>query len=283
MIRIKEFPTIHHIINLYYQGLFNEALDHLRDYNDSSDILNLKGKMYFEQGEYDLAIKLFEKSLELDESEFGEYHPQSVRNRCNFALIDSRNWKLNEAIQEYERCFDVWIKNDLYDEKFFQLLNNYAVVKRDAGEQKSALAYLRKFDRINIKDYPIQEYLLDITKGMLYADLNNFRLAWYYYNEAFRCHVRNGLYKFNDLCGILYYNEACLHQKEGMITSNRQKRDSKYYKAYNLYLKALGYYKKIGHVRNISYINKDIETLINLRKERIEYGNMERQELSNTG
>ena len=126
------------VINLHGRSEFEEAIEQtellIKDYPNSSILMNLQGNAYADLGKTIDAIKFFKKSIELNES-YADPH-------YNLGHIYQSDDKYDEAITCYKNAIEI-------NPKYYAAYNNLGNIYKEIGDLDAAIGSFKK--AINLK------------------------------------------------------------------------------------------------------------------------------------
>ena len=126
------------VINLHGRSEFEEAIEQtellIKDYPNSSILMNLQGNAYADLGRTIDAIKFFNKSIELNES-YADPH-------YNLGHIYQSDDKYDEAIACYKNAIGI-------NPKYYAAYNNLGNIYKEIGDLDAAIGSFKK--AINLK------------------------------------------------------------------------------------------------------------------------------------
>ena len=126
------------LINLHGRSQFKEAIEQtellIKDYPNSSILMNLQGNAYADLGQTIDAIKFFNKSIELNES-YADPH-------YNLGHIYQSDDKYDEAIACYKNAIGI-------NPKYYAAYNNLGNIYKEIGDLDAAIGSFKK--AINLK------------------------------------------------------------------------------------------------------------------------------------
>ena len=126
------------VINLHGRSKFEEAIEQtellIKDYPNSSILMNLQGNAYADLGQTIDAIKFFNKSIELNES-YADPH-------YNLGHIYQSDDKYDEAIACYKNAIGI-------NPKYYAAYNNLGNIYKEIGDLDAAIGSFKK--AINLK------------------------------------------------------------------------------------------------------------------------------------
>ena len=156
------------VINLHGRSEFEEAIEQtellIKDYPNSSILMNLQGNAYADLGKTIDAIKFFKKSIELNES-YADPH-------YNLGHIYQSDDKYDEAITCYKNAIEI-------NPKYYAAYNNLGNIYKEIGDLDAAIGSFKK--AINLKPKFAEAYYNLGTalteKGALDEAMDSFQSA----------------------------------------------------------------------------------------------------------
>jgi tetratricopeptide (TPR) repeat protein len=116
-------PNLKKILDLFKKGEFNRALTLCNNSNDKSKeyiISNLKGAIYLKQKNYDLAVKNFFKSIELNKNFIDPYNNlyvlfNSIKDIKNLSIIAQKIYELDKLnpISNFKLAYSLELNGNL--------------------------------------------------------------------------------------------------------------------------------------------------------------------------
>jgi len=173
---------------------------------DLSAALNSAAFMYYEVGQYDKALKYYQKSLVIEKKLGREFEVGKKYN--NIGLIYG-DWGLYEKAIEYHKKGLAISKSLGRTTSVAVEYNNIGINYQSLNQYDLALEYLKKSLEINktfgIKDQ-ISTQLNNI--GLLYSDIGQYKQALQYYKDALKISQK---YKLDDSIATQLGNIGCIY------------------------------------------------------------------------
>jgi len=184
---------------------------------------------------YDLALELFQKELELAQTQFGESSEQAVSSYNNIGGIYNRKGDFDKAMQYYQKALEIQKRVLSPDHpNVATSYNNIGSVYAEKGEYNKALEYYQKAleirKRVLSPDHPNVATSYN-NIGSVYAEKGEYDKALEYYQNALNIKDVSSL---NHPDVALYYNNI------GSVYSHKADFD----KAMQYHVKALDVWER---------------------------------------
>ena len=149
---------------------------------------NCLGIVYDNLGDYDEALKYYNKALKIDKEVFGEEHPYTAMSYLNIGGTYYKLGEYNDALKHYNKALK--IKKEVFGQKHISTAScylNMGMVYDDLGEYYNALKYHNK--AIEIYKEVLEENNLNIATyynsiGIVYQNLKKYDKALESHNKA---------------------------------------------------------------------------------------------------
>ena len=219
------------------EQLYMELLKNTNDERDNSAYIDRLATAKYHQGEYEEALKYFQKSIEIDEPTLGENHPSLSDSYNNIALVYNDMGEYSKALEYYEKTCKIdetALPNNHPD--LATSHNNIALVYNNMGEYSKALEYYEK--SIEIRKIALPKNHPDLATsysniGQVYNNMGEYSKALEYYEKDIGI-KKIALPKNHPDFAISYSNIGQVYNKMGE------------------YSKALKYYEKSIEIRKIA-------------------------------
>ena len=178
------------IRGLVWENEFTLWNDVLSKYPEESRAIFNLGFTYYQSGDYEKALEIEKKALNIYLKLYGEYHPDVANCYGSIGLIYSNLGDYKKSLEYYEKALNIDLK--IYSgEEYSHLAGIYSSIGlalSNLGDYKKALEYYKKTLEIDLKIY-------DETHRFIAGDYSNVGLA---------------LNKLGDYDNALKYNEKAL-------------------------------------------------------------------------
>ncbi|MEA1936503.1 MAG: tetratricopeptide repeat protein [Patescibacteria group bacterium] len=187
-------------------------------------------------GEYDKAIKYYEKALEVYLKTTGENHPNTANTYNNLGIVYDSKSDYDKAIEYYKKALEIYLKTIGENHPdIANTYNNLGIVYRSKGEYDKAIEYYKKALEIKLKT--ISENHPDVAGtynnlGVAYESKGEYDKAIEYYEKALEIELKT--------LGEDHPNTAMTYNNLGNVYGS----NANYDKAIKYYEKALGIYDK---------------------------------------
>ena len=157
---------------------------------DAATTYNNLGLAYHHKGEYDKAIKYFEKSLNIELKALGEEHPNTAETYNNLGLAYHHKGEYDKAIKYFEKSLNIVKRvlgeNHPYTAKTY---NNLGMIYYSKGEYDKAIKYFEKALKIELKvlgeEHPDTAATYN-NLGMIYYFKGEYDKAIKYFEKALK-------------------------------------------------------------------------------------------------
>ncbi|CAF3389584.1 unnamed protein product [Rotaria sp. Silwood2] len=223
------------------------------------------------KGNYDEALKFYQKSLEIRQNILSQNHPDLADTYTAIGLLHDNKGKYLKALDFYQKSLDIW-RNILPPNysKLTSIYNNIATIYMNIKEYSKALEYFENSLKNEQKSLPLNYSNLAITYGnigFMYKKLTQFTKALEFFHKALKTSQnvptlsRPWLTNIYNNIGLLHQNmkdhskalefyHKMLEFQKGFITSKHPELGNTYCNIalmhYNMqeYSKALEFYFK---------------------------------------
>jgi len=117
-----------------------------------SEAFNNLGLAYRSKGDYDRAIKFYQKALKIDLKQLGHDHPNVATRYNNMGVAFSRKREYDKAIEYYQKALKIDLKQPGPDHPRVAIgYNNIGLAYKRKGNYDKALEYYQKALKIDLK------------------------------------------------------------------------------------------------------------------------------------
>ena len=168
--------------------LYMELLKNTDNERTRSLYFNQLGRAKMDQGEYEEAVKYFEKSIEIDERILSKNNPNFSASYYNIPLVYNDMSEYSRVLEHYEKSIE--IRKVAFPKDHPDLAtsyNNIALVYNDMGEYSKALEYYEK--SIEIKKIAFPKDHPDLATSynniaLVYNNMGEYSKALEYYEKS---------------------------------------------------------------------------------------------------
>jgi tetratricopeptide (TPR) repeat protein len=219
-----------------------------KDQQEYARQLNELAQVYYSQGKYDEAIKLYLEAIEIDKKTIGIEHPNYAICLNNLAMVYNSQGKYDEAIKLYLEAIEIGKKTIGIEHPAYAIrLSNLALVYYSQGKYDEAI-------KLYLEAIEIDKKTIGIEHPEYAKHLNN--LAGVYksqgkYNEAIKLYLE-AIEVDKKTIGIEHPDYAIrLNNLAGVYDSQ-----GKYDEAIKLYLEAIEIGKKTIGIEHPEYATR---------------------------
>lgn len=241
----------------------NEELYGIEHPNTAMSYNNI-GMVYYNQGNYDLALEYYQKALDIYEKIQGVEQERTATSYNNIGLVYHVKGNYNQTLEYLQKALDIYEKVlGVEHERTAGFYNNIGVYFASLGDYMKALEFYSEA-------LDIYEKVLGVEHELTAVSYSNIGKIYYYldeYDQALEYYLK-ALEIFEKVLGAEHPDTAALYNNIGMVYFNWGDNDQAleyYHKALKIHRKILGEnnsntatsYNNIGSV----YFHCDINDL----------------------
>ncbi len=212
--------------NCFYQLTLSASIKVLgEEHLITTRVLNQCGNLAFENGDMAVALRCYEKGLEIEEkmnSCRGKCHPDLIITMTNIAYVHIKNGSLDCSLKMFQRIIDSLKSGDyvcepmVSDSCVADILLSAAAVNSKLGHTERALEILLQVLEIQRKEFGDEHSLVASTLneiGIAYAEQDKKTLALTSFQKSLK--IRKTLQDPELNLSPVLFNMARIHVKNG--------------------------------------------------------------------
>ncbi|CAF1668410.1 unnamed protein product, partial [Adineta ricciae] len=170
------------------EELYTVLLEQASDNNDRALYYHQLGCLKDGQGDYKMAIKYYEKALEINEKTLPSNHPHLAASYSNIGGVYKNMGEYSKALSFYEKALEINEKTlPSNHPNLATSYNNIGTVYKNMGEYSKALSFYEKALEIREKTLPSNHPSLATSYnniGLVYDNMGEYSKALSFYEKA---------------------------------------------------------------------------------------------------